>query len=115
MLAGVELHPLKPCVPVDLTRNLCTDFQRRSAVVDDLAVPFVRVRHADAAEQAGVARLSAAFGVKACPVEHDVEAVFARRAGGHAGRERPHVRIFVIKPFRHDPLSLFFRLSFSVS
>ena len=115
MLAGMELHPLKPCVPVDLACDLCTDFQRRSAVVDDLAVPFVRVRHADAAEQAGVARLSAAFGVKACPVEHNVKAVLARRAGGHAGRERPLMRIFVIKPFRHDPLSLFFRLSFFVS
>ena len=49
--------------------------------MDDLIAALMRIGHADAGKRAGVAGLTAALGIKAGPVEHDVVAVLPGDTG----------------------------------
>ena len=81
MLAGVQLHEAEPVFPVDSSLNVASNIQRLFAVVDDLAICFVRIRYAHVCEITGIARLATALGIKGRFVQHYVEPVLSRRAG----------------------------------
>ena len=99
MLAGMQLHELEPAVIVDRTLDRLPLRQRRFAIVDDLAARLMRIRHADAGKDAGVARLAAALGIKAGPVQHDVVAVLPRPAGQDRRLKLRLMRVLVIELF----------------
>ena len=81
VLAGMKLHETEPAHPVDSALDRASYVKRPFAVVDDLAVCFMRIRHANVRKIAGIARLAAALGVKGRFVQHYVEPVLSRRAG----------------------------------
>ena len=99
MLAGMQLHELEPAVIVDRTLDRLPLRQRCFAIVDDLAARLMRIRHADAGKDAGVARLAAALGIKAGPVQHDVVAVLPRPAGQDRRLKLRLMRVLIIELF----------------
>ena len=60
MLGRVDLHARKARFPVKLARHFRAGDERSIAEMDDLALFLARIRHAHAAERAGIAALSAA-------------------------------------------------------
>jgi hypothetical protein len=73
--------------------------------VDDLAICFVRIRHAHVRKITGIARLAAALGVKGCFVQHHVKSVLSRRAGQNLRLKCLAVYILIKELFRCHMLS----------
>ena len=105
VLAGVQLHEAEPALPVDSSLNVASNIQRLFAVVDDLAICFVRIRHAHVCEITGIARLAAALGIKGRFVQHYVEPVLSRRAGQNLRLKCLAVYILIKELFRCHMLS----------
>ena len=105
VLAGVQLHEAEPAFPVDSSLNVASNIQRLFAVVDDLAICFVRIRYAHVRKITGIARLSAALGVKGRFVQHHVKSVLSRRAGQNLRLKHLTVYVLIKELFRCHMLS----------
>lgn len=103
VLAGMQLHEFEPARIVDPALDALPFGKRLFTKMHDLAAALVRVGHADAGQNAGVARLAAALRIKAGSVQHDIIAVLSRLTGYNAALQtlpdaRPDNRAFLL-PF----------------
>ena len=99
VLAAVLLHQVEPPVPVDLALHGFANLQRMVAVVDDPAAGFVGIGDPDTAQDALVAGLAAALGIKRRPVQNHVVAVLPRLAGQDHGGKLRQMGIEIIELF----------------
>ena len=108
MLAGVHLHQAQAPFPVDAAFHLAANLQRCLAIMNNFAACFMRIRHADAGQTAGISRLTAALRVKCRPVQHHIKSVLSRRAGQDLCPEIFTIDIFIKELFScHLPTACF--------
>ena len=101
MLAGMLLHGVQPCRPVDAPLHRAAHGQRRvGGVKDGLAVGMHRP-HGGVPQAAGIAGLAAAFGVESGAVQHHGVAAGSRGAGQHGGGKGLQVRVVFVQFFGH--------------
>ena len=101
MLGRVDLHAREARFPVKLARHFRADGERSAAEMDDLALFLARIRHAHAAERAGIAALSAALREEGGAVERYGKAAAALFAREDARGEFSHMRVGVKQLFGH--------------
>lgn len=99
VLAGMQLHEFEPALIIDLPIDGLPHGKRLFTEVDDLTAALMRVGHADTGQNAGVARLAAALGIKAGSVQHNVIAVLSRLTGYNARFKRCLMRVLIIELF----------------
>ena len=101
VFSGVDLHPGETKRGVHAPFHDRADAQRSVTPVDDSPLPLVRVRHANTAEGAGIAALTAALGEKGRAVEYDLPAAFALAAFENAGVKGEPPGIGIVEFFGH--------------
>ena len=96
MLAGVALHPGKTGIPIQHAVHLSAHFQGRIADMED-SIPFLPgVQHRHAVQRAGIAGLTAAFGIESGGVQRHGPVLFPCFAAGDDGGE-PGQKAILIK------------------
>ena len=101
MLGRVDLHAREARFPVKLARHFRAGDERSVTEMDDLALFLARIRHAHAAERAGIAALSAALREEGGAVERYGKAAAALFAREDARGEFSHMRVGVKQLFGH--------------
>ena len=70
MLSGMLLHQIKPTLPVNLTLNLRTHFQRLLRIMKQLAILLMNLRHLHIPQSSHITRLAATFRIKSTLIQN---------------------------------------------